>query len=190
MDVKRTSVIMIYDDYWLLGTMPTRENRVLDVLKDTNSDYVLLNDVQVFRNETRVLSISQGVVAKQKLSLILIPGKDHEAPKKRSLLLMKKNVCRACVLVPGYTLQGNLYPTRIDTSLLTLTTGVDDFFPLTEATVSGAGIEPLQVPVAIVNNRLVTVGEKFQGMRVVKIEPNQIYFDYKGERIPLVFRRY
>ncbi len=56
MDVKRTSVIMIYDDYWLLGTMPTRENRVLDVLKDTNSDYVLLNDVQVFRNETRVLS--------------------------------------------------------------------------------------------------------------------------------------
>jgi tetratricopeptide (TPR) repeat protein len=45
-------------------------------------------------------------------------------------------------------------------------------------------------PMAIVNNRLLRIGQPFQDMTVVKIEPNQIYFDYKGERIPLVFRRY
>ncbi|MEE8141541.1 MAG: hypothetical protein V3T77_00430, partial [Planctomycetota bacterium] len=43
---------------------------------------------------------------------------------------------------------------------------------------------------AIVNRRLLKVGQVYKEMRVHRIEPNQIYFDYKGERIPLVFRRY
>ena len=45
-------------------------------------------------------------------------------------------------------------------------------------------------PFAIVNDVLVRIGDQFQGMRVVQIEPNQVYFDFQGERIPLVFRRF
>ena len=43
---------------------------------------------------------------------------------------------------------------------------------------------------AIVNNRLLRVGDRYDGMVVAVIEPNQVYFDYRNERIPLVFRRY
>ena len=43
---------------------------------------------------------------------------------------------------------------------------------------------------AIVNNKMLQVGDRFQGMRVVQVEPNQVYFDFRGERIPLVFRRF
>ncbi|MEM7263414.1 MAG: hypothetical protein AAF488_15600, partial [Planctomycetota bacterium] len=44
--------------------------------------------------------------------------------------------------------------------------------------------------VAIVNDKVIEEGKYFQDMRVVKIEPNQILFDYRGERVPLIFRRY
>ena len=155
MGLQHTPVILIYDDYWLLGKVPTREERVLDVLKDPNTVYVEIAHVQVFRNQSRVASISQGVVAKKKLSLILIPGKKHEAPEKRSLYFMKKRMCHTCVLVPGYTVQGKLHPSRLDNSLLTLTGGVADFFPMTDAKIQGAGIEPLEVPVAIINKSVV-----------------------------------
>ncbi|MFQ5653569.1 MAG: hypothetical protein ACE5GW_02415 [Planctomycetota bacterium] len=43
---------------------------------------------------------------------------------------------------------------------------------------------------AIVNNSMLRAGNRYQGMRVLKIEPNQVWFDYQGERIPLIFRRY
>ncbi|MFN0056897.1 MAG: tetratricopeptide repeat protein [Planctomycetota bacterium] len=43
---------------------------------------------------------------------------------------------------------------------------------------------------AIVNDKYIEEGRGFQDMQVFKIEPNQIIFDYKGERVPLVFRRY
>ncbi len=45
-------------------------------------------------------------------------------------------------------------------------------------------------PYAIVNDLLLRIGDEFEGMRVVQIEPNQVYFDFQGERIPLVFRRF
>ena len=43
---------------------------------------------------------------------------------------------------------------------------------------------------AIVNDHTLAVGEQFEDMRVVKIEPNRVLFRYKGENVPLIFRRY
>lgn len=45
-------------------------------------------------------------------------------------------------------------------------------------------------PIAILNDRVLRVGQKYDSMYVVGIERNQIMFNYKGEEIPLVFRRY
>lgn len=44
--------------------------------------------------------------------------------------------------------------------------------------------------VAIVNDKQVEEGRYFNDMRVLRIEPNQIMFEYKGEQVPLIFRRY
>jgi tetratricopeptide (TPR) repeat protein len=43
---------------------------------------------------------------------------------------------------------------------------------------------------AVLNNRIVKQGEALEDFRVVKVESNRVTFRYKGEEIPLVFRRY
>lgn len=43
---------------------------------------------------------------------------------------------------------------------------------------------------ALLNNRLVRQGEALDDFRVVSVESNKVTFRYKGEDIPLLFRRY
>jgi urocanate hydratase len=43
---------------------------------------------------------------------------------------------------------------------------------------------------ALLNDRLIKQGETVDDFRVVKVESNRVTFRYKGEEIPLVFRRY
>jgi tetratricopeptide (TPR) repeat protein len=43
---------------------------------------------------------------------------------------------------------------------------------------------------AILNHRIVKQGENLADLRVVKVESNRITFKYRGEEIPMVFRRY
>ena len=43
---------------------------------------------------------------------------------------------------------------------------------------------------AVLSDRVVKEGEFFDDLRVVKIESNKVAFRYKGEEIPIVFRRY
>jgi len=43
---------------------------------------------------------------------------------------------------------------------------------------------------AVLNDRIVKQGESVDDIRVVKVESNRVTFRYKGEEIPLVFRRY
>jgi len=43
---------------------------------------------------------------------------------------------------------------------------------------------------AVLNDRVIKQGEAVEDFRVVKVESNKVTFRYKGEEIPLVFRRY
>jgi hypothetical protein len=43
---------------------------------------------------------------------------------------------------------------------------------------------------ALLNDRIIKQGESVDDFRVVKVESNRVTFRYKGEEIPLVFRRY
>ena len=43
---------------------------------------------------------------------------------------------------------------------------------------------------ALLNDRLIKQGDLLDDFRVVKVESNRVTFRYKGEEIPLVFRRY
>ncbi len=47
-----------------------------------------------------------------------------------------------------------------------------------------------EVQYAIVNNQLLKVGQHFEDMLVIKIEPNRVLFRFKNENVPLIFRRY
>jgi hypothetical protein len=43
---------------------------------------------------------------------------------------------------------------------------------------------------ALLNDRIIKQGESVDDFRVVRVESNKVTFRYKGEEIPLVFRRY
>ena len=43
---------------------------------------------------------------------------------------------------------------------------------------------------AIIDNRTYRVGDVYDDMQVIQVEPNQVWFAFRGEKIPLVFRRY
>jgi tetratricopeptide (TPR) repeat protein len=43
---------------------------------------------------------------------------------------------------------------------------------------------------AVLNDRIIKQGEAVDDFRVVKVESNKVTFRYKGEEIPLIFRRY
>lgn len=45
-------------------------------------------------------------------------------------------------------------------------------------------------PLVILNNRALGIGEEVEDMVLVQIEPNQVVFNFRGEEIPLLFRRY
>ena len=160
MQAQDTPVILVVGEHWLLGRVATHGKRVQDVLIDPNSDYLQTHDVRVFHKvhrETCIASLPEAVVPKEKLSLVLIPTHVHEAPERRSFSLVEKNVVDVFLVVPGYTVQGKLHLTgRADNSFRTLSRDVGDFFPITQATVSGAGDEPFESSVVITNKAFVT----------------------------------
>ena len=43
---------------------------------------------------------------------------------------------------------------------------------------------------AIIDNRTYRIGDVYDDMQVIQVEPNQVWFAFRGEKIPLVFRRY
>ena len=43
---------------------------------------------------------------------------------------------------------------------------------------------------AIIDSRIYRVGDIYDDMKVLQIEPNQVWFLFRAEKIPLVFRRY
>jgi hypothetical protein len=43
---------------------------------------------------------------------------------------------------------------------------------------------------AVINNKIYRVGDAMDDMRLIQIEPNQVWFAFRGEKIPVVFRRY
>lgn len=43
---------------------------------------------------------------------------------------------------------------------------------------------------AVLNNKVIKQGDSLDDFRVIKVESNRVTFRYKGEEIPLVFRRY
>ena len=62
-------------------------------------------------------------------------------------------------------------------------------FDARKPTIQGIVIAP-DTKMALLNERVVKQGETLDDFRVVRVESNKVTFRYKGEEIPLVFRRY
>ena len=68
-------------------------------------------------------------------------------------------------------------------------TRVRQEFESSKPNIQGVIISP-DTKQALINGRIFNQGEHFGEFKVQKVENNRITFRYKGEEIPLVFRRY
>jgi len=141
---------------------------MLDLLNDRTTEYLHIHDVQVFRSsapEARIASFPDAVVRKEDLSLVLIIGERHEAPEKRLYAFVPKRPHHVFITVPGYEIRGNMFLTGAAEPVSILARETGQFFPVTQATVSGIGAvgEPIEAPVILINKDTVAlfyVGEE------------------------------
>jgi tetratricopeptide (TPR) repeat protein len=68
-------------------------------------------------------------------------------------------------------------------------TEIREEFDQKKPSIQGIIISPSEKK-AIINNRIFNQGEEFDSFLVQRVENNRVTFRYKGEEIPLVFRRY
>ena len=129
--------------------------RVLDTLNDAASDFLMLEDAQLFREEHREHSIatfSEVVIPKERILLVVIPRHEHEAPDKRRHARVDKRSSQGLFVVPRYSVRGDIHLTGLrDDSLYTLVTDLGGFFPVTNATIGCPSGKSISAPVVISN---------------------------------------
>ncbi|MCH7687305.1 MAG: hypothetical protein IH899_11595 [Planctomycetes bacterium] len=135
--------------------IPNTGVRVLDTLNDAASAFLMLEDAQLFREEHRdhsIATFSEVVVPKERISLVVIPRHEHEAPDKRRHARVEKRSCQGLFVVPRYSVRGDIHLTGLrDDSLYTLVTDLGGFFPVTNATIGCPSGKSISAPVVIAN---------------------------------------
>lgn len=152
---KTTPIIVIFEEHWVVGMVPNSGVRVLDILNDLSTDYLRLNDAQMFREKDRdrsVASVPEVVIPKEQIRLLVIPSREHEAPGKRRNTRVEKRMTEVMFVVPSYLVRGEIHLSSMrDDSLYTLASEVGTFFPITNATVECPTSQPINAPVVIAN---------------------------------------
>ena len=148
-------VAVVAGEHLLVGRVPTRDRRLLDVLNDGQTDFVHIYDVRLFRKTDNACTavLRECVVPKGKVDLVLILDQEHEARDKRMNYFIGKGKTPVLLAVSGYEVRGMLHLNRPENSLWALTHQLVHFFAVTEATVSQVvcDAEMLDVSVVIAN---------------------------------------
>ncbi|MFQ5730726.1 MAG: hypothetical protein ACE5KM_02105 [Planctomycetaceae bacterium] len=149
----KTRVIVAVSDYWLVGAVSTTGVRVQDVLKDGNTEFLRVDDVQVRSNldrESSLADLPEVVVPKCRIEFVAILESRHEAPTKRRNYYTAKDTSDVFLILGKYRIQGEFHlPSSSKDSLYALTF-VDTFIPVTQAGIHGVGPR-LIVPVLFAN---------------------------------------
>lgn len=155
-----TFVELITHEHRFKATVYTRGQRLLDILNDRTTDYLSINDVEVYRYSAPndcVATFSEAIIRKEDLQLAIITGEKHEAPTRRLFGFVQKIPYHVFLTVPGYEVRGKIHLTREQKaeSVAVLSRETGTFFPITSATASQAwtGEDLLSTPVIMVNKR-------------------------------------
>jgi hypothetical protein len=136
----------------------TRGQRLLDMLNDRTTDFLQINDVEVYRYSAPDVQLGvfeEAIVRKKDLHLAIITHEEHEAPAQRLFGFVQKIPYHVFLTVPGYEVRGTIHlGQRHDhnpISVLSRQTGT--FFPVTSATASQAwtGEAILDSPAIMIN---------------------------------------
>jgi hypothetical protein len=150
----RPRVIVGVSEHWLLGALPLADDRIQDRMNDSRSEFTELSNVEVHpcTNSQCVANLPEIVIPKSKILFLAADLRQHEAPAKRLDHFAKKNVFRVFANLSRYCISGELHlPTFTGNTVHTLSHQLPRFFPLTDASLSGSGVEGCCAPLLIVN---------------------------------------
>lgn len=149
-------LILVVENHWLLGKLRTSDLRVLDILNDPQTDYLDLHDVKVFSSgdqQNCLADLPEAIVPKERLQLLIIPTDKYEKSRKERMhRIVDKKSLDVSTVAAGYFIQGKLHVRSHGyDSRYTLTHVLGHFFPITDATISRPGVEPITVSTVIAN---------------------------------------
>jgi hypothetical protein len=161
MNNEMTPVILVVENHWLLGKLRTSDQRVLDILNDPQTDYLDLQDVKVFSSMNRqkcLAGLPTAIIPKESLHLLIIPTDKFEGSRqKRIHRIVEKKALDVCTVAAGYLVQGKLHiKSHGYDARYTLTHVLGNFFPITDAILSGPGTDPITVSTVMTNKNFVS----------------------------------
>lgn len=162
MSQHQTPLIVALDSHWLLGNMRLSEGqRVSDVLNESMTEYVRLDDVKFFLPSDRKsvqAALPQVTVLKNRLQLVINPSDRYEIPKMNRLhRIAEKSNLQGAVVVGGYLVRGTFHlKKRTHDAAAVLTESLDRYFPVTSATVTGSSTSPIEATTVLANRDFVS----------------------------------
>ena len=158
MTAHRASILLLTSDCQILGNVSTDGRRLLDVLCHEHGEYVFLDDAQLVRRNVTDQQNASGmraVIPKARVECAAILGGRHEAMAKRHNFYEDKDEQRVFLVLPGYTIAGDLHlKSRFDGSQV-FTKELGAFFPVTNATLDVVAGDHVEAPVVLVNKAFV-----------------------------------
>lgn len=153
--------ILVTEEHLLSAGVTTHGQRLLDVLNDSNTDFLPVGNVEVLRRRcgTCVGTLPQAVIRKEHIALAIPAGDGHEAPAKRARTFQSKKRYAAFLLVLGYEVRGEVSLKGPDDPKIALCHEFRNFFPVPHGQVSFAGTRHAEQEsqVVIVNKDFVSL---------------------------------
>lgn len=142
------------------GKVANNGQRLLDVLNDKLSDFVTLDEAEVFAaTGESIAQLPNAIIPKSELLMAVVPGERHEAPEKRTTRFRSKKQYSAFVIADRFAINGRLHLEGSGHASVTYQKELGEYAAIDEATVTnlyGDGM-PVDVQVAIVSKSAVVL---------------------------------
>jgi hypothetical protein len=149
----KAPVILATDNHLFTAAVPTRGNRLLEVLNDHTTEYLVVNDFRLYSDKDGDdAARPPAVVRKSNLALAMLPTL-HEAAERRMYYFVAKKSHPCRIVVGDYTIAGNLSLRGAPDLNVILSTELQHFFPITEAIVSHTGLRAAVKPSVVLVNK-------------------------------------
>jgi hypothetical protein len=161
MDSEHLSATAVTQEHLFKGTFSTDGQRLLDSLNDATTNFITMEDVEVFRasHNVRAAKLSTASVRKEHIGIVLVTSGRHEAPERQVNHRRDKQQFSAFLTCFGYDVKGTVHLRGYADPVNALSLDFEPFFPVTQAVVSHGGNAGLQVkvPVAMINRDAVSL---------------------------------
>ena len=171
------SAIVVTNEHLLSGQVSARGRRLIQVLNDTTTDFVSMQNVRVMRRAggACVATLPSAMVLKRNIALAIPANDQHESPEKRRDNFVHKRRFNAFLIVKGYEIRGQVCLKGTEDPLAALCHELGAFFPVPGGSVafSGTSCDEQHRQVIVVNREYVSVfhlGEPL-AERTVTAEP-------------------